>query len=99
MKFEREDIAAGPHWLWVALVRPQSGRKRSGNSGKRCDSAGRQTTAQSSSSGICAGHSGGLQHVAKVGVAGSNPVVRSRETPGQGRWEPALLHVRGRPKC
>src|SRR4030095_3295035 len=32
-------------------------------------------------------------HLAKVGVAGSNPVVRSRETPGQGRSEPTLLHV------
>jgi hypothetical protein len=34
-----------------------------------------------------------------VGVAGSNPVVRSRESAGQGRCQPALLHVRSRPNC
>jgi hypothetical protein len=37
-------------------------------------------------------------HLAKVGVAGSNPVVRSRETAGQGRCEPALPHVPDRPE-
>ena len=38
-------------------------------------------------------------HLAKVGVAGSNPVVRSRETAGQGRCKPALFHFQGRPNC
>ena len=37
-----------------------------------------------------------LNHLAKVGVAGSNPVVRSREFAGQGRCEPALLFAWGR---
>jgi hypothetical protein len=45
----------------------------------------------SAGSGLCRAVSA---HLAKVGVAGSNPVVRSRETAGQGRCEPALLHVR-----
>ena len=36
------------------------------------------------------------ENLAKVGVAGSNPVVRSREVPGQGRCEPALLLAWGR---
>jgi hypothetical protein len=33
------------------------------------------------------------------GVAGSNPVVRSRRTAGQGRWKPAFLRARNRRKC
>ena len=37
-------------------------------------------------------------HLAKVGVAGSNPVVRSRESAGQDRCKPALRHVRDRPE-
>jgi hypothetical protein len=36
-----------------------------------------------------------LDHPVKVGVAGSNPV-RSRETPGQDRWEPASCMCAGR---
>jgi hypothetical protein len=40
-----------------------------------------------------------LSHLAKVGVAGSNPVVRSRRTAGQGRWKPAFLLARNRRKC
>jgi hypothetical protein len=34
-----------------------------------------------------------------VGVAGSSPVVRSRETAGQDRCEPVFLLVRDRGKC
>jgi hypothetical protein len=36
------------------------------------------------------------QHLAKVRVAGSNPVVRSTETPGQRRFRPALMRVGAR---
>jgi hypothetical protein len=39
------------------------------------------------------------RNLAKVGVAGSSPVVRSRETAGQDRCELVFLLVRDRGKC
>jgi hypothetical protein len=47
---------------------------------------------------IAAGHGMCPRNLAKVGVAGSNPVVRSREAAGQGRCEPALSCYSGRQK-
>jgi hypothetical protein len=43
---------------------------------------------------IAARHGPGPCHLVKVGVAGSNSVVRSREPSGQGWCEPALRHPR-----
>ena len=53
----------------------------------------RKSPAQGPDRDVAAGHRTRPCHLAKVGVAGSNPVVRSRETPGQGRCEPALWYA------
>ena len=50
----------------------------------------RKHTAHGLGSGNAAGQRSESSYLAKVGVAGSNPVVRSRETADQGRCEPAL---------